>query len=212
MNRKSLQEVYEQTKSGFGSFNLRYGTKQVLSHVISAATHMLCSYAQSLARKQIPDSEDEKILKHWCALFGITQKPATRSEIKILLESTDEVFLEAGTKWQHESGVVFSLENPTSIKNSRVITVVCASFGTTGNLAPGGNVTITATSPHLKSSAKVLKLSKEGFDTEALSSLRRRLRERLRRPPQGGCPYDYINWALEHTAVTRAWKIGRAHV
>ena len=209
MNRKSLQEIYEQTKAGFAPFDLRFGTTRVLSHVISAATHMLHGYARSLSKNQIPDSEDEKILKHWCALYGIEQKPATKSEIIILAQSTAEVFLEPGAKWQHESGAVFSLKNSITVINNQEISVVCTVSGTRGNLEPGDELTITATTPNLKSSARVIKLSREGFDTETLPSLRSRLRERLRRPPQGGCPYDYINWALEHTAVSRAWVLPR---
>ena len=209
MDRPSLHDIYQRVKFDLDGMDLRYSFNRVLSHVISGTAHMLNGYSQYLSERSRPDSEDEKILLAWCSLYGVERKAASKAKILLTVESTDEIFIQAGTKWSHESGIVFSLKESVSLSDIGDITLECETAGEAGNIEVGDSMTVTATVADLKSVGKVSKLIVEGFDTEPLDRLRSRLRERLRHPSQGGSPRDYINWALEYPAATRAWVLPR---
>ena len=209
MDRQSIQTIYQRVKGDLSSLDLRYSVKRVLSHAITGTAHMLNGYAEHLAKLVIPDSEDENILLAWCNLYGIEQTPASQAEIIVSVESTDSVFIPTGTTWTHENGTIFILKESETINGAGDLRMTCKNAGKVGNVEAGDNMTVSSTLPLLKSAATVKELIVEGFDTEPLPKLRSRLRERMIRPPQGGAPNDYINWALEYPAATRAWVLPR---
>ena len=209
MDRQNIQDIYQRVKGDLSSLDMRYSVKRVLSHAITGTAHMLNGYAEHLAKLAIPDSEDEKILTSWCNLYGIERKQATKARVSFSIETTSNVFLPAGTKWTHENGLVFSLKDSVYAFGSKELVLECDEAGSSGNVEVGDTMTVSSTIPDLKSAGAVKELMVEAFDTEPLEKLRSRLRERLRRPSQGGSPNDYINWALEYPAATRAWVLPR---
>ena len=209
MDRPNIQDIYQRVKGDLSSLDLRYSVKRVLSHAITGTAHMLGGYAEHLANLARPDSQDEKTLLAWCALYGIKREEATKAEITISVDVTSSVYLPLGTKWTHETGIVFSLKSSSYAYESNELVLVCETAGKAGNVEPGDTMTVSSTIPYLRSEAKVTQLNVEAFDIEPLDRLRSRLRERMRRPSQGGSPNDYINWALEYPAAARAWVLPR---
>ena len=207
MKRPSLNEIYNRVSNNLGS-GLRFSTNKILAHVISGTAHMLYGYIDHLAKISMPDSQDEEVLAKWCSLFNIPRKPAQKAIIRIKVETTEEIYIPAGTSWRHDSGATFVLTNGVEVTQNAEITVECENAGEIGNIALT-TVNITATIANLKSQAKVTALLRSGSDIEPIESWRERLLERFRRPPQGGCTYDYISWAKSIPGVDRAWVLPR---
>lgn len=176
---------------------------------------MLYGYIDYLASATLPDSKITAMLNKWCDLFGIDRKPAQYAEIKVQIEATEALTIPAGTRWQfEESQVYYSLLKAVDVRKQKekftaLLTLKCDFIGETGNRKKDETLTIEATIPNLSADAVVRDISKTGTETESDRSLRSRLIARLRMPPQGGCPYDYIAWAQAQNGVARAWVLPR---
>ena len=70
MDRKNIQDIYQQVKGDLSALDLRYSVKRVLSHAITGTAHMLGGYAEHLANLARPDSQDEKILPPTLMMMG----------------------------------------------------------------------------------------------------------------------------------------------
>ena len=209
MNRPSLNEIYNRVSCDLNS-STRFSINKILAHAISGTAHMLYGYIEHLAKVSMPDSQDEQMLTKWCSLFNVPRKPAQNSLIRIQIETTEDIHISAGTTWRHDSGAIFVLLNGVDAAQYSEITIECDTDGEVGNI-PTTTVKVTATIANLKSQAKVTALLRSGSDIESIESWRARLQERLRRPPQGGCTYDYISWAKAIPGVDRAWVLPRVN-
>lgn len=214
MNRPSLTDIYNRVRVDLPS-TVRYSLRKIMSEVIAGTTHMLYGYIEYLASATLPDSRVTTMLNKWCDLFGIDRKPANYAEIKVQIEATEPLVIPAGTRWQfEESQVYYSLSESVDVRQieekfSAILTLRCDSIGEIGNRTKGEILTVEATIPNLSADAIVRDISKTGADIESDRSLRNRLISRLRLPPQGGCPYDYIAWAQAQPGVSRAWVLPR---
>ena len=203
MKRPTLNEIYTRVSSNLNS-STRFSINKILAHAVSGTAHMLYGYIEHLAKTSMPDSQDEQMLAKWCSLFNVPRKPAQKATIRIKVEATEDILIPAGTTWRHDSGATFVLLEGTDVSQHTEIKLECDTPGSSGNI-PLTNVIVTATIANLKSQAEVTALVRSGSDIESIPSWRSRLLERLKRPPQGGCTYDYISWAKAIPGVDRAW-------
>ena len=208
MNRPSLNEIYNRVSSNLTQSKLRFSKDKILAHAISGTAHMLYGYIEHLSKRSMPDSSDERVLAKWCSLFNVPRKPAQKAILRIKIDTTENIHIPAGTTWRHESGASFVLPNGIDSNITPEFTVESETAGSIGNLQPA-TVIVTATIANLKSQAEVTALVRSGSDIESLDSWRERLIERLKRPPQGGCSYDYISWTKSIPGVDRAWVLPR---
>jgi uncharacterized phage protein gp47/JayE len=176
---------------------------------------MIYGYVDYMAVATMPDSRVTAILNKWCQLFNIARKPAQYAEIKVQVKATETLNIPAGTKWRYEgSQLYYVLEDSVSVQQKEeeftaILVLKSELIGNIGNRNQHDVLTVQTTIPNLTPDAIVEKVTKTGADEESDISLRNRLVARLRRPPQGGCPYDYIAWALALPGVSRAWVLPR---
>ena len=209
MNRPVLTTIYNRVKVDLTPSGLRFQLKNIFAKAISGTAHMLYGYITYLAKVSMPDSQDTEMLEKWCHLFNVPRILAQKAKIKIIVNSTEPVQLTSGTKWQHESNKIYSLIKDSSIDGEQELVIECESQGSGGNRESGEILTVTATIAGLLSEAAVKKTVQTGAEDETEASLRTRLISRLRQPPQGGCPYDYVAWTKALPGVSRAWVLPR---
>ena len=215
MNRPDLPTIFSRVKADLSPLELRYTLSKILSHVISGTAHMLYGFIENLANSTLPDSKTRWVLEKWCSLFNVPRKLAQYSKIRIKVRASEPITLDESTVWRHESDLKYRLQNLTEINTPEdeiyigECEVVCTTIGAQGNRKPGETLKVTGTIANLNSEAEVKNIIESGADLESDESLRNRLVTRLRRPPQGGCPYDYIAWLKALPEVEQAWVLPR---
>ncbi len=80
--------------------------------------------------------------------------------------------------------------------------------GANSNAATGTKLNLLSPLDGIKSIAVSGELA-GGTDAEDNTSLRSRLLARIRQAPHGGADFDYVQWALDVSGVTRAWASPR---
>lgn len=218
MKRPDLSTLIERIRADMQGAGLRHSFSRILSYALAGSAHMLYGYTEQLAARSMPDSPDREMLETWCELFGILRKEPQKGKILLRLSATAKTTLSPGTRWRHVSGAVFCLTESVQIDQPDgedsffcEAAVICESPGSSGNPAKGEALMVTRTVADLKSEARIIRQLIRGTDAEDDDSLRQRLRERLRRPPQGGSVSDYIAWASSLPLVSRAWILPATH-
>ncbi len=192
----------------------------VLAQAQAGAVHGLHAHIAYRERNFLPDERAEaEGVERWARLLGYGYLEATAATGPAEVKGAAGAVLPAGTQLQSREGVLYQTTDELILVSSTgSVTVEAIDAGAAGNLAaglplnllspvPGINSTLTIGAPGLAG----------GADQEKLDGLRRRVLERLRRPPMGGSKDDYVIWAGEgHASVTRAWaypgELGRGTV
>jgi uncharacterized phage protein gp47/JayE len=141
--------------------------------------------------------------------FGKTRKAGTKATGSGTTTGTNGIIIPAGTKLQSETGNLYSTTSEITIAGGVAILLFTADEeGDSYNESAG--VTLTFVSPIAEVSTSVTVGSAGiigGVNTESDDDYRNRLLARKRQPPHGGADFDYVDWALEVSGVTRAWCI-----
>jgi uncharacterized phage protein gp47/JayE len=102
----------------------------------------------------------------------------------------------------------YRVTSPVTIQAATAIVEVQAmDIGRSANLDAGTPLVFVSPEDGVQSNAVVMADAiAGGADIEPIARLRERYKERLRNPPQGGKPYDYVAWAkAAHVDVTKVW-------
>ena len=116
--------------------------------------------------------------------------------------------LTAGTPVRLADGTEYTVDATVSESGGYVTpTLTAAVAGVAGRATADTGIVLGSPVPGVSPNGLVLAPGlTSGTDIESPRSLLARLLARLRRPPRGGGPGDYVAWALEVPAVTRAWE------
>lgn len=212
--RPTLAALREQARAEIESrlpgadARLRFSALGVLADVIAAAQHLQHGHLDWIVRQCLPDSAEGDYLTRWATLYGLARKPATRAAGTITLTGLPGTTLPAGRELTRADGTRYATTAGATIGGGGTATVPVEALGggEAGNAAEGTRLTLSLAVVGLEGSALVAAGGLSGgAGQEADAALRARLLQRLRQPPQGGAARDYIAWALELPAVTRAW-------
>lgn len=175
-------------------------------------------------------SSDEDLIRK-AALFGVFHLDANRSSGFLTAPaSVLDAPLPAGTVFVRGDGVAYETTATVLASGFNAVAPARAvASGAAGNMpigtalklqAPVAGFIGTATAELAVNPTDAKWIN--GYDVESTTSLRRRLAQRLAKPPKGGGPGDYVRWALGDSdpdklpegavapgGVTRAWEYGR---
>lgn len=166
--------------------------------------------------------------------FGLTRRPAAAAGGDILVTTTDAAVFPAGCSFTRGDGWTYASTAAASLSAAGSVSIPVTAVsnpqlnpggstdgaGSVGNCAPGLPFAISTnapapTGPGLNGAAAVadiggivfgVDVEQDGaFYTTDLSTLRGRLLFRLRNPPAGGNPADYVQWCADIPGVTRVF-------
>jgi uncharacterized phage protein gp47/JayE len=148
------------------------------------------------------------------AQYGLAQKPAQLALGIVSITAADSIAVPAGATFQRADGVVFVASfagSSLSLSGAGVLPVPVVAFaaGADANTAPGAPLTILATLSGAGAPTATAAVDSSGItggtDLEDIEQFRAEILFRLRNPPQGGCPADYVRWASMTPGVTRVY-------
>lgn len=202
--RPSIKEIFDRVEQDIGFCHL-HSSKRVFSKAIAGCSHLLYGYARNLANNLHPLWAKGSALDDWAKIWLPSgRKSATPAQGTISIESTAPISLAKGTAFRYE-GLEFVTRKSQEVSGIKNIPIEASIPGNTGVILPGNQLIAVQTIPNLKSTAIVTQEISGGTNIETDESLRERIINKVRNPPQGGCPQDYINWATEISGISRAW-------
>lgn len=186
---------------------LRRNLLTILGRAQAGAAHGLHGHLEYESRQLFADTADAEHLARIATIWGVTRKAAVAASGPVTFTGTDGSIIPAGTVLQRSDGTDYATDFDDAIEaGSATVTVTAVEAGASGNTETGSTLSLVAAIAGVDSQATVADPGVTGgADTEPDDELRARLIARIQQPPQGGSRADYERWALEITAVTRAW-------
>lgn len=211
--RPSLSDLTKRNDSqmssrmGIGPL-LRRSVLGAISRIMSGASHMLHGHIAWASNQILPDTSESEILARQASIWGVQRKTAEIAQGVVDFTFSQAGTLEAGTKLRRADGVEYEVVVGIApvLAGTYPVTVRAVAEGESGNSELGQVLTLVSPVAFVSQSASVISMD-GGADRESDDRLRARLLARIQEPPNGGSASDYIAWALEISAVTRAWAL-----
>ena len=209
-NRPALLDLINRTRADIVSRLsnpdlLRRSNAEVYTRALAGAAHGLYGYIEWLSRQLIYDTSDGAWLERWASIWGITRNAATFATGSITFTGANGALIPSGSVLAAYDGVLYATTADATIASgTAVASIVAVVAGLRGTRLSGQTFTLQSPVSGVTASATAGAMT-GGVNIETDDSLRSRLLTRIRKPPQGGCSYDYLAWALAVPGVTRAW-------
>jgi uncharacterized phage protein gp47/JayE len=211
--RPTLSQLIERARDDVnGRFpgadsRLRRSALGALAVVHAGAMHGLYGYLDDIALQILPDTADAEHLQRWATIFGVTRKPAAAATGAITVTGTNGTVIASGKHLQRGDEVAYTTTSGATIAGGvATLNVQADAPGAMGAAIAGVALEFTSPIAGVNTDAVVAAGGLTGaLDEETDTSLRARLLDRIRQPPNGGSESDYERWALEYPEVTRAW-------
>lgn len=190
-------------------------TLAVLSKVFAMAMHLVELRAEWIYRQIFASTAEIRQLERHAYEYGLSRKPAQAARGQIETQGAADAIYPAGLAWL--SGTVRYLAASEVRSDAEGLVrffVVAESTGGQTNRGAGEEMVLVdaALAPTLVALATVDAGGiGGGCDAESDESLRSRVLDRKRRPPQGGATSDYEQIARSMPGVTRAWAYSWAN-
>lgn len=197
------------------SARIRHTTELGLAKAVTGQSHSNHGHLAWVTAQLLPSSDmAEELLLRFGDTFGVDRKPAVAAKRTITVTGSGGD-LPAGTQWiRLADGYVFTVDAEVDGVTSAtaVISALEASVddlgGAAGNLEEDQTLQLVSPIAGIDATATVVAGDDDvdGSDLESLEDYLERVLLRLREPPKGGAPGDFVQWALEVPGVTRAWE------
>jgi len=154
---------------------------------------------------------DELYLPLHASQYNIPRKPATLATGNVAVVSTDAILIPTGTLFTRADGVQYASSADVSLvaAGTASVPVVAQATGSSANSGAGTVLTIGSgpTGPGASTATAGVDANGiiNGADIEDLEAWRGRILFRLRYPPHGGAPSDYVIWGTAVAGVTRVF-------
>lgn len=211
--RPTLQQLIDRSKTDLegrlndGAAVLRRAAIAVFARVIGGMSHLQHGHLDYNYKQAFPDTADDENTLRWASIYGVEQKSAEFAEGNYTFTGTNGTVIPALTQIQRADGIVYETQSSATISGgSATVSIVALTAGEDGNADAGVSMNLVAPISGVNSAGTVAAGGLSGgVDQELVASVRARLLDRIRQPPQGGAEPDYKRWALEVAGVTRAW-------
>ena len=181
----------------------------VFAKVFSAAIHEVDLRARYIYRQIFVSTADEEHVLRHAYEFGMARKSASRATGLIATTGTPDTVYPAGVAWLSAGTRFIASSDARSDGAGDIVFLVHSEArGLAANRGAGETMQLAdpALYPTLGATATVdADGLGGGADLETIESLRARVLDRRRRPPQGGAESDYEQFARAVPGVTKAW-------
>lgn len=198
-----------QTRLPGADASLRHSVLDVLSRVMAGVASGLYGYLDWLAKQLMPDTAEGAYLRRWASIWGIDRKGATPATATATATGINGRGIPAGIEAQRVDGTRYRILLAATIADEvAAVSLQAVDAGVGASLAVGDQLTLSSAIGGVNSTITVTASAIAGTAEEQDDSLKTRLLDRIRTPPQGGALHDYVTWALAQPGVTRAWPYG----
>jgi uncharacterized phage protein gp47/JayE len=212
--RPTLQEIIDRIETDFknrienaDSF-LRRSVLKVMSRVFAGVVHLVYGFLQYQKDQLFLSTADTDNIELQAAEFGIRKTAAVSATGSGTVTGTTGKVIPAGTKLSSPTDNVYLVDTSVTLAaGTGTLAFTAEVAGADSNDTAG--ITLSFITPITGVNTSVTVSSAGitgGTDEETPDSLRDRGLTRKRQPPHGGAEFDYENWALEVSGVTRAWS------
>lgn len=219
--RQTLTQLAAQITAGFQAMlagadtALRRSNLGVSSVTMAAGLDGAYAYLDWIIDNDLmPDSALGTYADRWGALKGAQRKGPVAATGTVNFSGLINTAMPQGSLWQLQPGVTFITTAPASVgvggTGSAPIAAVLPSTTTDGtlwNTGAGTVLTLTQAIAGINGAGTVAAAISNGTAAETDAAFRARYLQLYRAPPQGGDQQDYVEWALQLPAVTRAWCV-----
>lgn len=187
---------------------VRYSVLWVLSYVIAGISWGMYLAIEAASRDSIPDTATGTVLDRWCRIFGIYRVAPTFATGEVAWLGVSGATLADGSiaRWT-AAGLNYEVVGDYTWPSTGAlnVTVRAITAGSASNyLYVSGALVELVSAPAGVASSGIVQSPGllGGADRESDASLLARLLHRLRNPPHGGCPSDYVTWVKETPGVS----------
>ncbi len=178
-----------------------------LSRAQAGQTKGLYDHLSYILRQVFPDRADAVNFWHWASIWGIFQKAAVAWAGTYQFAGTNGTIIPALTQLGRADGPLYTTAAQVTITGGVALATLNASaVGALSNNANGQQLSLTTPILGVTGIGTVQSTTITGSDIETREDGLLRLLLRIRTPPSGGGPGDYVRWALEVAGNTRAWE------
>ncbi len=213
--RPTLRQIIDRIKGDYRSglqlqSIIRRSFLDVFAKAFGGTSHTLHGHIEfGIQEKFFPDTGDEETVIRWGALYGLPRNDATFAKLTIDVTGLAGGTLLAGSKYVRADGFLYSVEDEVIVPAATVVqaVIIADDEGADSNMQVSDNISLQSAIPGIQSEATVSAIEVEADNQEELEDYRVRVLERLRFPPSGGTPNDYVAFAKTVTGVTRVWVL-----
>lgn len=184
-------------------------TLSVFSKVVAMAARLVELRIAWVYRQIFASTASAQHLERHAYEYGLARKAASRATGSITTTAAADTVYPAGISYLSGSDL-YRVASDARSDGAGSVTFLVASAGTGAAMNRAAGETLTLVDPALYPSlAAQATVAADGLggaaDQEDDDSLRARVLDRKRRPPQGGAESDYEQFAREVPGVARAW-------
>lgn len=213
-NRPTLQTLIARNQGDIESnlpgtdAKVRRSNLNILGKLIAGVAHGIYGYIAWAGKQILPfDAEDEELDRHANFWLAQPRKPATPAQGSVPILGANGRVIPAGTVLIRADGVEYATDAEVTIAvGTATVAITAVVAGAAGNAIAGTTLTLASPIAGINGNVTVQAGGlTQGADVETDDELRVRVLARPKQPPHGGAQFDYVNWALEVSGVTRAW-------
>lgn len=188
----------------------------VLARVLARLAHSQHGHLDWVGRQIFPGTSDDPVFWAQAKFYGIFRKPASKWEGTYTFSGTALTVVPSGTVLESSAGGQYVTTDEVAIgpageDATAPIEAATGFAGSTYNLDMGAELTLVTPIAGIDSDGTVATSEVDGADLETRPEAYERLLQRIRTPPSGGGPGDYVRWSLEVAGFTRAWEYPKAN-
>jgi uncharacterized phage protein gp47/JayE len=191
---------------------LRQANLTITGIVQAGLSNQHYGYLDWIAKQAVPFTATDEFLQGWGALKNIYLKASASAVLSIAFPGTLGKIIPSGVSVLRGDGIEYTTVGSAAVDgtgfcvvNAVAIADPTGQSGAFGNATVGTAMTLGQSISGISSSGVVSGTVVIGVDLETQDSFRGRVLDAYQRPPQGGAPSDYEQWAKEVAGVTRAW-------
>ncbi|MFI5443667.1 baseplate J/gp47 family protein [Polaromonas sp. UC242_47] len=184
---------------------------KALAFVEGAGLHGAYRYLRDfIARQAIPIKSVGEFLDGWLETYGLKRKEPAAAIGPAGGTGVPGTLLTTGTLMADDQGRQFRVTSDVAVAVGGTVTpgLIATVTGIAGNAVAGLKLTLVSPMNGIDSAFTVgVDGLGGGADQESDDQAIYRLQQRLSNEPMGGCPADYVRWALQLPGITRAWGV-----
>lgn len=182
-------------------------TQAINAKVTGGESFELYGFLQWVAKQRFATSADGDMLDQIGEQYAVARRPATYAAGRVTVTGQPLYTLLAGQVLTRSDDVAFVVDADTAIGpgGSASLTVTARETGATPNTDAGALLSTSFATDQIDEIRVGADGIGGGAEVEDHESYRARILFRLRYPPHGGAPHDYVRWALELPGITRVW-------
>lgn len=213
-NRPTLQTLIGRNQGDIESnlpgtdAKVRRSNLNILGKLIAGVAHGLYGYIAWAGKQILPfEAEAEELDRHANFWLTVPRKPAVPAQGNVAFTGTTGTVIPEGTVLIRVDGVEFATDAEGVIAaGTATVSVTAVEAGAAGNTVEANALTMASPIAGVNGAATVATSGlTQGADIETDEELRIRVLARPKQAPHAGAKFDYVDWAMEVSGVTRAW-------